>query len=253
MSRVLPWTSDDGPAIDVEELAVVADGPVFGPIDLTVDAGGTAVVVGPAGSGKTALLLTLTGRMRATGGSGTVIGADVRREHARMRSGTSLAWVDGITDLDKDYTVEQHVAERLIGLQPWYRPVIGRDRVRQSLDVAELGEALPARAFVSDLTQLQKFELELLLAWLDGSAVIAVDNIDFLRESEDRERAWRLLRDVQESAADARPDRPLSLIVTWEDDSGLPVEGDDGVVRVRLDGGHRPAEVPETGPRGGRH
>src|SRR5699024_3895760 len=135
MSKTPSWTADDGPAIDVEELSVDATDPVFGPVDITVEPGGIALVIGPAGSGKTALLLTLTGRMRATGGSGTVLGVDVRQGHERIRSGTSLAWVDGITDLDKDYTVEQHVAERLIGLQPWYRPVVGRKRVREAFEL----------------------------------------------------------------------------------------------------------------------
>ncbi|GAA4516675.1 hypothetical protein GCM10023159_28550 [Brevibacterium yomogidense] len=235
--------------IDVEALAVSAADPVFGPLDVTLEPGGTLVVVGPAGSGKTALLLTLTGRMRATAGSGTVIGADVRSEHARIRSESSLAWVEGITDLDKDYTVEQHVAERLIGLQPWYRPVVGRDRVQRALETADIGRDLPAQAFVADLTQLQRFELELLLAWLDGSAIIALDNIDFLREPADRRHAWRLLREAQESVARALPDRLLSLIVTCEDDSGLPARDDeDGIVRVTLRGSGRLPAVPEDPP-----
>lgn len=52
------WTSGDGPVIDVEGLEASADQPVFGPLDLEVGPGGTLVIVGPAGSGKTALLLT---------------------------------------------------------------------------------------------------------------------------------------------------------------------------------------------------
>ncbi len=39
-------------------------GPVYGPIDLDVDAGGVTVLVCPAGTGRTALLMTLAGRMR---------------------------------------------------------------------------------------------------------------------------------------------------------------------------------------------
>lgn len=243
------WTADEGAVIDVEGLAVNTADPVFGPLDVTLEPGGTLVVVGPAGSGKTALLLTLTGRMRATAGSGTVIGADVRAEHARIRSESSLAWVEGVTDLDKDYTVEQHVAERLIGLQPWYRPVVGRRRVQHALETADIGRDLPAQAFVADLTQLQRFELEILLAWLDGSAIIALDNIDFLREPADRQHAWRLLREAQESVARTRPDRLLSLIVTCEDDSGLAAQDDeDGIVRVILPGGGRMPTDPEGPP-----
>ncbi|MGO1397936.1 MAG: ATP-binding cassette domain-containing protein [Brevibacterium yomogidense] len=250
------WTSGDGPVIDVEGLEASADQPVFGPLDLEVGPGGTLVIVGPAGSGKTALLLTLTGRMHATGGSGTVLGADVRKDQAHIRSDSSVAWVDGITDLDKDYTVEQHVAERLIGLQPWYRPFVRRADVHQALDLAGFSDELPLRAFASELTQLQKFEAELLLARLDGSAIIALDNIDFLREPEDRKHAWSLLGRVQESVAQARPDRPLSIIVTCENDAGFAVpQGREDTVRVHLDEVQRPDPAPAPAPesRGGRH
>ena len=49
-------------------------GPVYGPIDLDVDAGGVTVLVGPSGVGRIALLMTLAGRMRPESGSLTVFG-----------------------------------------------------------------------------------------------------------------------------------------------------------------------------------
>ena len=44
-------------------------GPVYGPIDLDIDAGGVTVLVCPPGSGRTALLMTLAGRMRPVSGN----------------------------------------------------------------------------------------------------------------------------------------------------------------------------------------
>ena len=63
-------------------LAVRADGltrsgslgPVFGPVDLRIPFGGLAVVQGFAGSGRTSLLLTLSGRMRPSSGKLRVLG-----------------------------------------------------------------------------------------------------------------------------------------------------------------------------------
>ena len=47
---------------------------IFRDVDLTVAPGALAAVVGPAGSGRSSLLLTLAGRMRSTAGTLSVLG-----------------------------------------------------------------------------------------------------------------------------------------------------------------------------------
>ena len=73
----------EGPEVPEQQPAVVARGirvsgplgPVYGPIDLTIPAGGLNVLVCPTGSGRTALMMTLAGRMKPTSGELTVAGA----------------------------------------------------------------------------------------------------------------------------------------------------------------------------------
>ena len=61
-------------------------GPVYGPIDLTVRTGELLLVTGPAGSGRTALLLTLAGRLRPSPGSElTVLGHRLPRRELPLR------------------------------------------------------------------------------------------------------------------------------------------------------------------------
>ena len=66
-------------------------GPVYGPIDLTIPAGGLNVLVCPAGSGRTALMMTLAGRMKPTSGELTVAGA---RRASDIFALSALAGVD---------------------------------------------------------------------------------------------------------------------------------------------------------------
>ncbi len=55
-------------------------GPVYGPVDLDIDEGGVTVLVAPAGTGRTALLMTLAGRMKTARRT-----ADGVRAHPRPR------------------------------------------------------------------------------------------------------------------------------------------------------------------------
>ena len=68
-------------------------GPVYGPIDLDIDAGGVTVLVCPAGSGRTALLLTLAGRMLPVKGELTVFGRR-GRDVCDWRSSISASFVE---------------------------------------------------------------------------------------------------------------------------------------------------------------
>lgn len=67
-----------GPAINLENVSKsFADNKVLRGIDLGVPAGGSLVVIGPSGTGKTVLLKTLIGVHAPDGGRITVDGTDV--------------------------------------------------------------------------------------------------------------------------------------------------------------------------------
>ncbi|GAA1862355.1 ATP-binding cassette domain-containing protein [Brevibacterium marinum] len=221
-------------------------GNVFSGIDLDVPAGAVAIIKGPAGTGKTSLLLSIAGRMRVDTGEGQVGEFDIRKQARRAREEVSVGHIDGLTDLEDDFTLAQHIAERLIMLQPWYKPWVSKSSLREVIDVirdtfdsaTEVIDRLPegqfsatdarhadflideeGRAFVSELSELQKFLLELGLASLAQAPVVVLDNIDFLRDRGDRARAWAAILIYQELRRQREPERPLTVIASCEDSS----------------------------------
>lgn len=241
-------------------------GPVFSDIDLTVASGSLAIIRGAAGSGKTSLLLSIAGRMRVDTGEGHVFDLNIRKQARAVRETVSIGHVAGLTDLENDFTVAQHIAERLIMLQPWYKPWVSKKSLREVIDViketfdsaTEVIDRLPkdtftssdaksadflvdadGDTFVSELSELQKFLLEFGLASLAQKPVIVIDNIDFLREREDRARAWAALLIYQELRRERDPEKPLTLIVTCEDSSDIDLAFDQLSTQVH------PASVTE--------
>ena len=59
-------------------------------VDLAVPAGTVHGLLGPNGAGKTTLVRILTTLLRATGGTATVAGFDVRRDPDRVRANIGL-------------------------------------------------------------------------------------------------------------------------------------------------------------------
>ncbi len=201
------------PAIDVHDLGMKGSTVVFANVSATVQDGGMLVITGPEGSGKTALLLGLAGRMRLSEGWGTMCGVNLRRSPSKIRRVVSIGHVAGLTDLDDNLTVSELVAERLIMIQPWYKPWASRKRVDEVLErlgtiyreiqgiYAQMGhtpgssqslraDSFPSHSYIDELSDLEQFLLSVALAGLSRRPIIALDNIDLLRRREDRACAW---------------------------------------------------------------
>ncbi|SDS61304.1 ABC transporter [Brevibacterium sandarakinum] len=229
-------------------------GEVFSGIDLDVPRGSVVIIQGAAGSGKTALLLSIAGRMRVTSGEGHVGEHNIREQARRVREQVSVGHIAGLTDLENDFTLAQHIAERLIMLQPWYKPWVSKSSLREVVDViretfesaSEVLDRLPegkfstsdathadfliddeGKTFVSELSELQKFLLELGLASLAQAPVLVLDNIDYLREREDRARAWAAILIYQELRRNRDPENPLTVIASCEDSSDVDLVLDE--------------------------
>jgi ABC-2 type transport system ATP-binding protein len=164
--------SDDGeappppPVLVAEDLlATGARGVVFGPVSLTVAPGELVALVGPGGSGRTALVLALAGRFAVTAGR-----LEVEGEVAVARAGALL-------DLDEMWTVGEAIAQRAL---------LSR---RPSARVAEIPSTLPLHA----LTALQRALLDVALAAGEAPAVIVMDDVDRGLLPEDEERVWAAL------------------------------------------------------------
>lgn len=224
------------------------NGDVFSDVELDVPRGSVAIVQGPAGSGKTSLLLSIAGRMRVTSGEGHVGELDIRKQPRKVREKVTVGHIAGLTDLENDFTLAQHIAERLIMLQPWYKPWVSKSSLREVIAViretfdsaTEVIDRLPSgtfstadakdadfliddegKAFVSELSELQKFLLELGLASLAQAPVIVLDNIDYLRERQDRARAWAAILIYQDLRRERDPERPLTVIASCEDSTDV--------------------------------
>jgi len=204
---------------------------VYSGVDLAVEEGSTLVVRGRASTGKTSLLLTLAGRMRSSAGTLRVLGNSLPSGAGDVRRRVALAEVRGVNELDDALTVEQHVAERLVLHQPWYRPWVGPDAVAEQLERVEAALAaveadvppLRPREFVSDIDPLERMALGVVLALIGRPDVLVVDDVDSLRRSEDRVRAWNSLERLQRNAT-----KPLTIIASCSDTSDIHWHTDDG-------------------------
>ncbi|MFD8846980.1 ATP-binding cassette domain-containing protein [Streptomyces pseudogriseolus] len=210
---------------DPSGLAVVADGlGLKGPRgwafrDVSADAapGALIAVTGPSGTGRTCLLLALTGRMRPTEGRAVVGGLELPRRMAAVRRRSTLAHVAGVTDLDPALTVAEHLREQELlsrrfggarGALPGPRRLIRpraerreerRRRVDEALAAAGLGlGALPkgGRTAVRDLERVEALRLSLALALLGRPRLLGIDDADLKLSAAEREEVWTLLRSV---------------------------------------------------------
>ncbi|MEU1384504.1 MULTISPECIES: ATP-binding cassette domain-containing protein [unclassified Nonomuraea] len=164
-------------------MVIVAEGlsieGVYPAVSLKAGPGTLTAVAGPAGSGRTSLLLTLAGRMKPTTGTLSVAGHTRPRA---VRKAAALALVDGVTDLDRALTVKEHLRER-------------RRRPYQEV-LKRAGLAAPDTTPVSELDREQQVRLGVALALLDEPAVILADNVDAGLPDDRVRELWDLLREL---------------------------------------------------------
>ncbi|MEV0900503.1 ATP-binding cassette domain-containing protein [Actinoplanes sp. NPDC049802] len=209
---------------------------VFQDLDVRVGVGGMLVLAGPARAGKTALLLTLAGRMRATGGKLTVSGFALPREASRVRRVVALAELAKVNPLDDTLTVEQQATEAIVLAAPWYRPWARAAEIDAVLSTARaLAGEIPARSLICDLDPAARLLFGVALALVPAraagsAAVLAVDDVDLLRDVEDRRRVWAALSSL---AGSGEP--PLTVIAACQNHHELTAIEDDRVVIVDLE------------------
>lgn len=180
---------------------------------VSVDAkpGSLIAVEGPSGSGRTCLLLALTGRMKPTEGVATVGGLKLPRQMSAVRRISAVAGVAGVTDLDPALTVGEHLRERALlqrrfggSLRSLLRPRAQRaDETRRRLDTALAAAGLDlddlpkgARTTVRDLDRLEALRLSVALALVGDPRLLAVDDTDLKLSDTERAEAHALLASV---------------------------------------------------------
>ncbi|GGR72401.1 hypothetical protein GCM10010269_09260 [Streptomyces humidus] len=184
--------------------------------DVAVDAepGSLIAIEGPSGSGRTSLLLALTGRMKAGEGTATVGGARLPKQLTAVRRIAALAHVPGVTDLEPALTVGEHLRERALlqrrfggSLRDLLRPRAVRTaeaelRIGAALDAAGLDrEALPkgSRTAVRDLERVEALRLSVALALVGRPRLLGVDDVDLKLTQAEQAEVWALLGSLAEA------------------------------------------------------
>ncbi|MEU2288080.1 ATP-binding cassette domain-containing protein [Streptomyces sp. NPDC013178] len=187
---------------------------VFRGVGLDAEPGSLIAIEGPSGSGRTSLLLALTGRMKATQGTATVGTARLPKQSAAVRRISALAHVAGVTDLDPALTVGEHLRERALlerrfggSVRELLRPRAEKsDRTKLRVDAALAAagldrEALPkgARTAVRDLERLQALRLSVALALVGRPRLLGVDDADLKLSEAERAEVRALFASLTEA------------------------------------------------------
>ncbi|MFF2325912.1 MULTISPECIES: ATP-binding cassette domain-containing protein [unclassified Streptomyces] len=207
--------SPHGAAVTAEDFGLSGPrGWAFRGVGLEAGAGSLVAIEGPSGSGRTSLLLALTGRMRPTEGRAEIDGLRLPRRMAAVRRISALGPVPGVNELDPAFTVAEHLRERAL-LQRRFdssprtllrpraeRVATARGRIDAALEAAGLDPAaLPKaeRTSVRDLERLEALRLSVALALIGRPRLLAVDDTDLKLADSERTEAWELLRSVADS------------------------------------------------------
>ena len=189
------------PAVLVTGLTLTTkSGPVFAGVDLQVDPGTVAAVVGPQGSGRTCFLLAVAGRMAYTSGAVAVAGIHAPKQ---VRQQVALARIANVVDLEDTLTVTESVTERC--LIDDVRVPAGRRRFAEAARLLGLG-ARPG-TLVEQLTAPDRVRLAVALACVRPAHLVVLDDLD--RDCSTLEQA-QLLRELSALAAEG----PAVLVST---------------------------------------
>lgn len=162
-------------------------GPVYGPVDLEIDAGGVTVLVCPSGSGRTALLMTLAGRMKPKSGSVSVFGRSAVDD---IFACSALAGFDELDDVAESVTVADLVTEQLRWDAAWYRMVRRAGPADVDAVCGPVFGDLPApphEEFVEELTESDRLLLRIALANTKRPPLLVVGNLDHVTSDRHRE------------------------------------------------------------------
>jgi ABC-2 type transport system ATP-binding protein len=186
------------PAVDAERLGLHGgDRWVYREVSLLLPQGCVLAISGPKGSGRSTLLLTLTGRMRATDGRLTVFGYPLPVQAKSVRRLACVARVGTAVALEPRLSVEETVQERaLLTLVPSSR---AQEEFARACDLLDLDLHLHRHALVEDLPGVDQTLLATAVALVGAPAFVVVDDVDAGLHSHEEARVWRGLRALAEA------------------------------------------------------
>ncbi|WP_405493819.1 ATP-binding cassette domain-containing protein [Streptomyces sp. NBC_00096] len=204
--------SPHGAAVKAEDFGLKGPrGWVFRGVGVDAAPGSLIAVEGPSGSGRTCLLLALTGRMKPTEGHAEVGRHRLPKRMAAVRRIAALGPVPGVNDLDQALTVTEQLREGALLQRRYDGPVRALLRPRgerRTSTAARIEAALAAagldlatlpkgpRTSVRDLERLESVRLSVAIALLGSPRLLALDDLDLKLSDAERAEAWDLLRSL---------------------------------------------------------
>ena len=88
-------------------------GPVYEDVNFTAEKGQVIAIFGTEGSGRTSLMLTMAGRMKATMGDLRVAGFNIAKEYRKVRKISSLTLIPRINDVPENVKIDEILAAEL--------------------------------------------------------------------------------------------------------------------------------------------
>jgi ABC-type cobalamin/Fe3+-siderophores transport system ATPase subunit len=144
-------------------------------------------LVCPAGSGRTALLMTLAGRMRPHDGELTVFGHTRAKDIFRV---SALAGIDELDTVAESVTVRDLITEQLRWDAPWYRLVRRADEADLRRVCGPVFGELPLpplTEYFEELSELDRLLLRIALANTSRPPLLVVGHLDFVTSDRNRD------------------------------------------------------------------
>lgn len=204
-----PLVRADALSLNVKQTSVWSD------LDFSFGAGLNAVC-GPSGSGRSSLLLAVTGRMSGLTGSLTVAGEDAIVRPRRVRAISSVARLSTMIVLEPRLTVAESITERAL--------IDGLPTDRSLTRMAELedlvGRRFPKPSLVERLAAFDQTLLAACLACLRPARLMVLDDADLGLTADEQTDLFAALSTL--SAPSLTEDGP-AVVVSTRDLTTLPV------------------------------
>lgn len=184
-----PWRVEPPRYLTAADLSAVGPlGPVFEGVWMAADRKDLVVVEGESGSGRTSLLLALTGRFRRTAGTVLFRG---RPEPKFARDRSTVAAASPAVEVDDNHTVGDVISETVM--------VGAATRTDVAAGLALTGATAAATTSIAVLPRVERTLLVLGCAVAQATPVVALDDADAGLGVDAAARVWSALRRVAEA------------------------------------------------------
>jgi len=181
-----PSTADGPSYLSARDLSAKGhEGPIFGGVSVDAERGQLVAIVGQGGTGRTSLLLTLTGRFKHSGGTVTV---DGQSEPKRVRDHAAIASAGPAVEPDEFLSVGALTSERLL---------IGGAEITPASVVEAcglFGIKPDSGTPYGHLDAPTKILFALALAAAEHRPIIAIDDVGHGLDRPNAHRVWSALR-----------------------------------------------------------